>query len=86
MMNHLICSISFVTQVESENKKDLYTLIEMSNLAGCVTGFWLRNWMPSCTTGHPDVLPESLPILLINQATTPHRRLCNRWDFSSHCL
>ena len=39
----------------------------MRNSSGCVTGFRLSNRTPSCTTGRPDVLPESLPILLLNR-------------------
>ena len=31
----------------------------MRNLAGCATRCRLRNRTPSCTTGRPDVLPES---------------------------
>ena len=39
----------------------------MRNSPGCVTGRRLGNRTPSCTTGCPDVLPESLPILLLNR-------------------
>ena len=55
----------------------------MRNLAGCATGCRLRNRTPGCTTGRPDVLPESLPIPLLNRATMPHSRLCNQPDFST---
>ena len=58
----------------------------MRNLAGCATGFRLRNRTPGCTTGRPDVLPEPLSILLLNRANMLHSRLCNQRDFSSHCL
>ena len=44
----------------------------MCNLAGR-----LRNWTPSCTTGRPDVLPESLPILLLNRATIYVRHIAS---------
>ena len=58
----------------------------MCNLAGCATGCRLRNRTPGYATGRPDVLPESLPILLLNRETMPHGRLCNcnQRDFSSY--
>ena len=64
----------------------------MRNPPGCITGCRLRNRTPSCATGRPDVLPESLPTRLcngvgestrlLNRATTLHSPLCNRGDFS----
>ena len=45
----------------------------MRNPPGCVTGCRLHNRTLSCATGHPDVLPESLPILLLNRVDSPTR-------------
>ena len=45
----------------------------MHNPPGYITGCQLHNRIPSCTTGRPDVLPESLPILLLNQVDLPTR-------------
>ena len=45
----------------------------MRNPPGCVTGCRLHNRTPSCATGRPDVLPESLPILLLNRVDSPTR-------------
>ena len=45
----------------------------MRNPPGCVTGCRLHNRTPSCATGHPDVLPESLSILLLNRVDSPTR-------------
>ena len=45
----------------------------MRNPPGCVTGCRLHNRTPSCATGRPDVLPEYLPILLLNRVDSPTR-------------
>ena len=45
----------------------------MRNPPGCVTGCRLHNRTPSCAIGRPHVLPESLPILLLNQIDSPTR-------------
>ena len=45
----------------------------MRNPPGYVTGCRLHNRTPSCATGRPDVLPESLPILLLNRVDSPTR-------------
>ena len=43
----------------------------MRNPPGCVTRCRLHNRAPSCATGRSDVLPESLPILLLNRIDSP---------------
>ena len=41
----------------------------LGNLAGCVTGFRLRNGMSGYAIGRPDGMPESSPVRLLNRLT-----------------
>ena len=64
------CDVVWIPCLDKQFKaKEHICSAWLGNLAGCVTGFRLRNGIPGYAISRPDGIPESSPVRLLNRLT-----------------
>ena len=64
------CDVVWIPCLDKQFKaKEHICSARLGNLAGCVTGFRLRNGIPGYAIGRLDGIPESSPVRLLNRPT-----------------